>query len=42
METEEEGGADSVTMLFAGDIYLSEYVLDAYQRAGGDLSGDED
>ncbi|MCD8222057.1 MAG: CapA family protein [Clostridiales bacterium] len=38
METEEESGADSVTMLFAGDIYLSEYVLDAYQRAGG-ISG---
>lgn len=38
METEKKADADSVTMLFAGDIYLSEYVLDAYQRAGG-ISG---
>lgn len=30
--------ADSVTLLFAGDIYLSSHVLNAYDKAGG-ISG---
>ena len=27
--------ADTVSLLFAGDIYLSEHVLNAYERGGG-------
>ncbi|MBS6518137.1 MAG: CapA family protein [Clostridium sp.] len=44
IDTEEEGKteenelaeqADSVSLLFAGDIYLSDHVLNAYDRGGG-------
>lgn len=34
----EDGAGDPITLLFAGDIYLSNHVLEAYRRAGG-LSG---
>ena len=34
----EEEAAGPVTLLFAGDIYLSDYVLQAYDQAGG-ISG---
>ena len=29
------GQADTVSLLFAGDIYLSDHVLNAYERGGG-------
>lgn len=37
-QTEEAVGADAVTLLFAGDVLLSNHVLNAYDKAGG-ISG---
>ena len=35
LETEAESGNEECVLLFAGDVYLSEYVLNAYDNAGG-------
>lgn len=34
-ENSPEEGADTISLLFAGDVYLSDHVLGAYERSGG-------